>query len=539
LEKEGLLSDTIRARITSIEYDGIKKEDIEKLYIQEYGELPPNFDIIKSKDLKIGKDSGFNATAIHFYDEEINEVYFINRGTEADIGKLRDGLFNKLKDYRKEPEKLKEIVFNGNEDIYTDIYTVLLGEDQFSSEDNIDFTNKVIDRVDKKYSDLESTYFSDGHSLGGSEVQNIMIFTKDLFTNVNVYNDAPMNIYNTIMVNDHLKKKIQKEYGITAEDINDLKKLDLNDLRTILDQEYNHYSNKITYYRNEDDLLTTLKLPYEYRLIDAYGSNVKTFKGHPDAEMIDLVGKYPNLAMGITFIIKRANKEGGIRTRDIAALAAAYSVSMDSLWSFIGQIQDMINDIKSMGKHIDSGHSMDKLIERMANEQGRMIVGNEEIYLIADSKGNKNIRLNIDETYRFYKTGLLIMEDKQRVVDKLMRTYEYHLSSRYDRFRRKVRQEMDHIENYPHTYLSASDRYTHDAQHIIRYKNLRFIENPPFKTPMNVSTHLEGTIHNLQKETLRQEKVLETYKDGILKLVEADQRVALLFTTYLERRDAW
>ncbi|MBO1911619.1 hypothetical protein J4G37_43365, partial [Microvirga sp. 3-52] len=198
--------------------------DIEKLYIQEYGELPPNFDIIKSKDLNIGKDSGFNATAIHFYDEEINEVYFINRGTEADIGKLRDGLFNKLKDYRMEPEKLKEIVFNGNEDIYTDIYTVLIGEDQFSSEDNVVFTNKVIDRANKKHSDLELTYFLDGHSLGGSEAQNIMVFTKDLFTNVNVYNDAPMNIYNTIMVNDHLKKKVQKEYGIAVEDINDLKK---------------------------------------------------------------------------------------------------------------------------------------------------------------------------------------------------------------------------------------------------------------------------------------------------------------------------
>ncbi|MBO1911781.1 hypothetical protein J4G37_44215, partial [Microvirga sp. 3-52] len=188
-----------------------------------------------------------------------------------------------------------------------------------------------------------------------------------------------------------------------------------------------------------------------------------------------------------TYILKRANKEGGIRTRDIAALAAVYSVSMDSLWSFIGQIQDMINDIKGMGEHIGSGHSMDKLIERMANEQGRLIVGNEEIYLIADSNGKK-IELNIDETYRFYKTGLLIMEDKQRVVDKLMRTYEYHVFSRYDRFRRKVRQEMDHIENYPHTYLSAGDRYTHDAQHIMRYKNLRFIENPPFKTPMHVST---------------------------------------------------
>ena len=200
MKDEGLLNNTIRARITSMEYGGISKEDIEKLYIQEYGDAPPNFDIIESKDLNIGAESGFNGTVIHFQDESINEVYFINRGTEADIGKLTDGVFEKLKDYRKEPEKLKEIVFDGNEDIYTDIYTVLLGEDQFSTEDNIDYTNKIIGKVESKDSKLNLKYFLDGHSLGGAEAQNLLIITGDLFTNVNVYNDAPMNIYNNFMV---------------------------------------------------------------------------------------------------------------------------------------------------------------------------------------------------------------------------------------------------------------------------------------------------------------------------------------------------
>ena len=130
MKEDGLLNDIIRARITSLEYGRVSKEDIEKLYIQEYEEIPPNFDIIESQNLGIGKKSGFNGTAIHFFDENINEVYLINRGTEGNIDELTDGLYEKINIYRKDPEKLKEIVFDGNEDIYTDIYTVLLGEDQ-------------------------------------------------------------------------------------------------------------------------------------------------------------------------------------------------------------------------------------------------------------------------------------------------------------------------------------------------------------------------------------------------------------------------
>ena len=536
---EGLLSDAIRARITSIEYDGIGKEEIEKLYIQEYGEIPPYFDIIDSNDLNIGEKSGFHGTAIHFHDKDVNEVYFINRGTEADLDKLTDGVLEKFTSYKNEPEKLKEIMFEGNEDVYTDIYTVLLGEDQAQTSDNTNFTNKVVNKVNKMDSEVELKYFLDGHSLGGSEAQNIMVITDDLFTNVNVYNDAPMNILNVILSNDRAKKVIEEKYGVMVKRVSDLNDIPINDLIAILDKEYGHHSDKITYYRNADDIMTTLTLPYEYRLIDADASNVKTYAGHPDAEMIDLVQKYPSLATGITYILDRANKDGGIRAVDVASLAMVYSVTEDSLWSFISQVNDLVDDVKGMNDHIGDGHSIKKLVENMAGAQGRIIVNNEEFYLIGDATGKKTIKLNIDSAYKFYKVGLTIMLGKHNVLDKLKKNYEYHVLTRYDRFRRKVRQEMDEIEGRPHAYLSSNDYYSHDAKHIMRYENLRFIENPPLKAPTNISSQLEGTIQNIQKEIVRQEKFLDTYKDGIIKLVEEEERVALLFNSFADRRELW
>ena len=265
---EEVLNNTIRARMTSMEYGRIKSEDIEKIYIQEYGKLPPNFDVIESEKLNIGEESGFNGTAIHFHDENINEVYFINRGTEANIDGLTDGLYEKLNIYRKEPEKLKQIVFDGNEDIYTDIYTVLLGEDQSQSRDNIEFTKVVFNKVEKVDNKKKADFFLDGHSLGAAEAQNIMVATDNLFKNVNVYNDAPMNIYNVVLINKKIRDIIERKYGFRVKDINDLKEIPINDLRAILDQEFSKHSNKITYHRNEDDIMTNLTLPYGYRLID-------------------------------------------------------------------------------------------------------------------------------------------------------------------------------------------------------------------------------------------------------------------------------
>lgn len=203
--EEALLEELIRARLTSKEYDGLSKGEIEKLYILEKGEPPPEFDIITTKELGVGEQSGFDGTAIHFHDEGINEVYVINRGTESDLDKfadLTDNLIGNIRDYKKNPEDLREIAFQGNEDIYTDVFGVLMGEDQSQTEDNIDFTDQVIEKVKQTGEGENIKFYLDGHSLGGSEAQSLLTVYGDLFTNVNVYNDAPMNIHNIILVNE-------------------------------------------------------------------------------------------------------------------------------------------------------------------------------------------------------------------------------------------------------------------------------------------------------------------------------------------------
>lgn len=319
---DGLLNDTIRARLTGEEYNGLTKDEVEKYYIQEYGELPPNFDIITANELGLGKESGFDGTAIHFHNEEVNEVYLFNRGTEFDVDQfkaLTDDLLGNIQDYRNDPQELRGIAFKGNEDIYSNVFGVLMGDDQSQTLANEKFTEEIKNKTLKIKNNQSPNYYLDGHSLGGSEGQNVLTIYDDLFTNVNVYNDAPMNIYNIILVNDNLKKMVQKEFQLEINDINNLKEINTQQLQSFVDQEIGHLSDKITYYRNEDDLLTNLTLPYEYRL--ANDKNIVMFESdNPNVEMIDLPTKYPDVMILLEGLLGEATTEGITITNALATV---------------------------------------------------------------------------------------------------------------------------------------------------------------------------------------------------------------------------
>ncbi|WP_157360864.1 hypothetical protein [Numidum massiliense] len=46
---------------------------------------------------------------------------------------------------------------------------------------------------------------------------------------------------------------------------------------------------------------------------------------------------------------------------------------------------------------------------------------------------------------------------------------------------------------------------------------------------------VDGMLGNLRDECQRQEDLIDRYKEGIKTLAAEDQRIALLFDTYLER----
>ena len=51
--------------------------------------------------------------------------------------------------------------------------------------------------------------------------------------------------------------------------------------------------------------------------------------------------------------------------------------------------------------------------------------------------------------------------------------------------------------------------------------------------------YAEDMMQDLADENERQEQLIADYKEGIKELAEAEERVALLFDTYVERRESW
>ncbi|MBA4537732.1 hypothetical protein H1Z61_11480 [Bacillus aquiflavi] len=542
MKQEGVLSELVRARLTSAEYDGLTKETVEKFYIEEYGQLPPPFEIIHSDKLQIGEESGFNGTAIHFFDDKqaINEVYVINRGTEGDLSKfaeLGEKWFKTLKNYKQNPENLKEIVFSGNEDIYTDAYEVLLGDDQSQIEDNQDFKDKVIQKVNEKNLLTKPVFFLDAHSLGGNQGQTLMVTSGDLFTDVNVYNDAPMNIYTIVRMHDKIRKIIEDKYGILADE-HDIYKIKPSELYSILDKELGSYASKITYYRNEEDLLTNLTLPYAYRLTNKM--NVVTFDSDSKVgRPVDLAAKYPDLTGMIVSILDRANQVKGLSYPEIAFFAKSgfVAAALPSLFhnDFERRIGHLIDDFEGIDL---TGHAMDVVIAQIAKQSQQKIVNNELMIKVADIDGGE-IEINLDAAYRFYSEGYSLLFGKEETIPAMERVFQTYIVESYQRHVTYTTQQMAEIEENPEAFLSSSDRYTVDVQYHVKYSNFRFLDRPRPQLAPNITMLFDEVIAGIRLETNRQKEFLEKYKDGIKKLAETDERIALLFDTHLERRQSW
>lgn len=67
-----ILNDSIRNKVTQLEYKGLsgKEKEIKRIYKESTGKEPPPFKIYSSDEMNIGKESGFDGAAIHFYDEK-------------------------------------------------------------------------------------------------------------------------------------------------------------------------------------------------------------------------------------------------------------------------------------------------------------------------------------------------------------------------------------------------------------------------------------------------------------------------------------
>ncbi|HEY4554498.1 MAG TPA: DUF6792 domain-containing protein, partial [Bacillaceae bacterium] len=448
-------------------------------------------------------------------------------------------LVKTFKEYKKSPENLKEIIFSGNEDVYYDAYSVFLGQNQTQTIDNINFTNEVKTAIKRKMLNNNPVYYLDGHSLGGAEAQTLLGVQEKLFKDVNVYNDAPANIYNLILSSDYLLDRVYIKFKIDVREYSDLNQIPTSELRAFLDREIGHNSSKITYYRNEEDILTNTTLPWAYRFINE--RNTVVFNSIPDVDKHrDLATEHPAVVALMHMILNRANKDKGLSYTEML-LYTRLGLGAKYLPGFMQTPieKDLAAFMEKVAEMDPSAHSMASIVEQIAKQEGKEIINNQWILTVKDAAYGEEIKLNINASYDFYVVGHTIVMGKEQWISQFQHIFHMEVTNDYSSNVRKVLRKMDEIESNPHAYLSSFNRYTADAQYYVQYTNFRFLENVPQSLTSNITNSLDDIIQNVHEENRRQQGFLERFKAGVKKLVQEDARVSLLFDTFFERRGAW
>ncbi|UTR16149.1 hypothetical protein MM221_06205 [Salipaludibacillus sp. LMS25] len=239
--KEVLDSDQVRARMIQMEYKELTESEIRRIYIEETGTEPPaNITVYSSDDYPELREgdyySGFDGSAIHFYDEEkgINQVYTITRGSEGS---------------EKDSWKPKDWFYN--------LFGIGLGQNASQLEDAGTFVDYVMIDVERVDTNIPLKSLGMGHSLGGNLITTLQLVTGQ-FDNVYAVNHIPPSMYQLVHSDPLFALRVSEEFNINlTNNFNNIYDIDPTELKEFTEAYYKERIDETTINRlnMEEDLL--------------------------------------------------------------------------------------------------------------------------------------------------------------------------------------------------------------------------------------------------------------------------------------------
>ena len=225
--EEVLNTDILRARIMNVEYQNLAideiKREIKRIYIEETGKEPPaHITIYRSDDFKDFShiDSGFDGTAIHFYDEEkgINQLYTITRGSEA-----------------SEKDTWKPLDWTYN------VFGIFVGQNRSQYDAALRFdqivTQKINEKVGRSDNKIKLKKIGLGHSLGGNLNETIQL-TEKRYEKVYVINDAPPSFYQLATIDEYFWGQLVKKFNLNFDHYEEIYSIPPSELKAFAEEYY-------------------------------------------------------------------------------------------------------------------------------------------------------------------------------------------------------------------------------------------------------------------------------------------------------------
>ncbi|GAB1796084.1 DUF6792 domain-containing protein [Priestia megaterium] len=525
MSEKALLNNKLRNRITQLEYKGLsgREDEIKKIYKEVKGKNPPNFEIYTSKDMGIGKKSGFDGAAIHFYDKEkkVNQVYYFMRGTEP------------TKDF-------PDVVYDG--------LGIGAGSNDNQIEDAQEMYNKVEKHINKKQNknlNVKIQHYGDGHSLGGNLIVTLGLITKN-FTNIRGLNDAPVNIKQLKRVDKQFSNYITQIKGKT-EDIS------TKELLKLANTYYEKQKATISHTWVKGEPMHAQSFPGSW-----YAGNKVTMLGNMNTEEMINIGEYPlkRLAKWNLFLkLDEVRYNSGV-SNIIGGLSLANAHVDDSV---LLNIPSYVDDVKEKPlKHLPGivlgTEGAFFLTKQAIKSPGVLVQGIKGIsqrdqaklhginyvvkyteanamktyYQVFDSGSQEEILLDYEQMKKFVYYCANAIKDKEANLNALKQYLHSEINEVFEAKKKKLKMKISREEASPQSFMEKADK---DGATLAWFGQKRVAEKVTFdKTfdPLDdsVFTPVEEIISSIQEEVTYYQKFLEAFFQNFEKMMEADESVA-------------
>ncbi|MED4012812.1 hypothetical protein P4606_19165 [Priestia aryabhattai] len=528
MQNKSLLSDSLRNKLTQLEYKGLKGKEakITKLFKEEMGEKPPKFEIYTSEEIGVGQASGFDGAAIHFYDEErkINQVYYIFRGTEP------------KKDFG---------------DVVYDALGIGVGKQNTQIDDAQEMYDVVETNINRqvKGSSLKVERYGDGHSLGGNLISTLALLKKNFF-DVRGLNDAPVNV----------KQLLEKDPGFSryaTEKIGETRNISTEKIVSLANVYYKKQKATISHTWVKGEPMHAQSFPGSW-----YAGNKVTMLGDLDTEEMINIGKYPfqkEAKWNPVYMIDQFRYNLGVKTtlgglgfvndhvkqETLLNLPETRDQYLESVKRYpflhFGEIKAgigvgavvMVNTFTSPGAtfQLVKGISQSKQAKLHGiNYVVKYTEANamKTYYQVFDSGFQEEILLDYEQMKKFVYYCANAIKDKEANLNTLKQYLHSEINEVFEAKKKKLKMKISREEASPQSFMEKADK---DGATLAWFGQKRVAEKVTFdKTfdPLDdsVFTPVEEIISSIQEEVTYYQKFLEAFFQNFEKMMEADESVA-------------
>ncbi|MEW4280606.1 DUF6792 domain-containing protein [Priestia megaterium] len=528
MQNKSLLSDSLRNKLTQLEYKGLKGKEakITKLFKEEMGEKPPKFEIYTSEEIGVGQASGFDGAAIHFYDKErkINQVYYIFRGTEP------------KKDFG---------------DVVYDALGIGVGKQNTQIDDAQEMYDVVETNINRqvKGSSLKVERYGDGHSLGGNLISTLALLKKN-FVDVRGLNDAPVNV----------KQLLEKDPGFSryaTEKIGETRNISTEKIVSLANVYYKKQKATISHTWVKGEPMHAQSFPGSW-----YAGNKVTMLGDLDTEEMINIGKYPfqkEAKWNPVYMIDQFRYNLGVKTtlgglgfvndhvkqETLLNLPETRDQYLESVKRYpflhFGEIKAgigvgaavMVNTFTSPGAtfQLIKGISQSKQAKLHGiNYVVKYTEANamKTYYQVFDSGSQEEILLDYEQMKKFVYYCANAIKDKEANLNALKQYLHSEINEVFEAKKKKLKMKISREEASPQSFMEKADK---DGATLAWFGQKRVAEKVTFdKTfdPLDdsVFTPVEEIISSIQEEVTYYQKFLEAFFRNFEKMMEADESVA-------------